>query len=120
MEQNQKKSSNLPPMFSLSVRILVAAYVLYLAYGLFQNLGSYEGSRKYVFLFTAVVFTVISCVLLFFSIKAYIKGAYVGGKLDITQTEEAQAQKDVLLAQEENENNEPNRKNMQQKKQKTE
>lgn len=102
MENENKQERVLPTKMALSIRILVAAYVLYLAYGLFEGLGKHEGTERIIFLIAAVIFTLFSCIILIFTGKAYVTGAYVGGKLDNLTKEEAEIKKDILLKAEEN------------------
>lgn len=80
MNNNQ----NLPTKISLSIRILVSAYILYLAYGL---ITSDEPRAWYIWIFI-VIFVGAGVLLISLSTYALAKGAYQGGKLDTSSDED--------------------------------
>ena len=49
----------LPPKFSLTIRVLVGAYVIYLSYGLMDGVVGGEGRDKYFLGIFMVAFAVI-------------------------------------------------------------
>lgn len=91
MEQNEKKkipTKQLPTKLTLTIRLLVGAYLLYTAYGLFPGATSdTEEGRLFLAIFM-VLFAVIGVLLLVVSGGALLKGRYVGGELDACDEEE--------------------------------
>lgn len=73
MENGRK---NYPSKISLILRIVVAAYLLYLAWGLRGAPTSHTGTQKLFFAAAIVVFTIVGVVLGGFSLRAYIRGEY--------------------------------------------
>lgn len=83
MEENKNTNKKtLPAKFTLTVRTLVGAYLLYVSYGLYGNLGKYTGNEKIAFLIFMILFIIVGCLLIGISGIAYMRGAYIGGKLD--------------------------------------
>lgn len=72
----------LPPKFSLTIRVLVGAYVIYLSYGLIDGVVGGEGRDKYFLGAFMIAFAVIGLLLLFFSGRDLLQGKYVGGAMD--------------------------------------
>ncbi len=72
----------LPPKFSLTIRVLVGAYVIYLSYGLIDGVVGGEGRDKYFLGIFMVAFAVIGLLLVFFSGRDLLRGKYVGGEMD--------------------------------------
>ncbi len=77
----------LPPKFSLTIRILVGAYVIYLSYGLMDGVVGGEGRDKYFLGIFMVAFAVIGLLLVFFSGRDLLRGKYVGGEMDAGEGE---------------------------------
>lgn len=100
MEEQNTNKKNLPPKFTLTVRILVGAYLWYISYGLYGNLGGHTGNKKIIFMFFMIAFAVIGAVLIGISGYAYVRGAYAGGKLD-DQVDEPQQEKQTEASEEE-------------------
>jgi hypothetical protein len=78
--------------FSLTMRIIVGAYLIYLGVTLFDNLSEYAGGQLILFAVGAAVFALAGAFLAGQSGFAYYRGAYVGGKLDeeLKENEEEQ------------------------------
>ncbi len=64
---------------SLTIRILVGAYLLYTAYTLFKGIPQYTGNEKIVFILFSIFFAVIGALLIFFSGKALLNKQYDDG-----------------------------------------
>lgn len=81
MENGRK---NYPSKISLILRIVVSAYLLYLAWGLRGAPASHTGTQKLFFIAAIAVFAIVGAVLGGFSLRAYIKGEYdqPGGESD--------------------------------------
>lgn len=73
MEENKK---NYPSKISLILRIVVSAYLLYLAWGLRDAPGSHTGAERLLFIAAMILFTVVAVLLGGWSIKAFLKGEY--------------------------------------------
>lgn len=77
-------SNELPAQFRLMARLIVGAYVLYLAYGLKDAVKNAENSFKAGgFTIAIVCFAICGGYLLYTSLRDYAIGRYVGGKLDL-------------------------------------
>lgn len=72
----------LPTTFTLTVRALVGAYLLYTAYSLIDGVMNGEGRDKYFFGVFLIAFTVIGILLLLCAGRDLLRGRYVGGALD--------------------------------------
>ncbi len=70
------KKRNSPPKVSLILRIVVSAYLLYLAWGLRGAPASHTGMERLLFIGAILLFSVIGVLLGGFSIKAYLNGEY--------------------------------------------
>ena len=84
MEETIKETQpakKLPNKMRLSLGMVVGAYLLYLAYGLFENLGNYEGTEKLFFGIFTFVFFAAGGVLVAFTVRALAKGEYDKGDL---------------------------------------
>lgn len=73
MEDKKKKY---PAKITLVLRIVVAAYLLYLVWGLRGAPGSHEGAEKVLFIVAMVVFVVAAVLIGGFSLKALLNGEY--------------------------------------------
>lgn len=66
-----------PPQISLILRICCGAYLIYLAWDLRGAVtGALRGEENLLFALAAAVFAVVGAFLLFFSIRALIRGEY--------------------------------------------
>lgn len=79
--EETQSAKKLPNKMRLSVGMVVGVYLLYLAYGLFENLGNYEGTEKLFFGVFTVVFFAAGGVLVAFTARAIAKGEYDKGDL---------------------------------------
>lgn len=61
----------------LTLRIVVAAYVLYLAYGLIRDFGQTAGNNRILIAIAIVIFIVAGGAILFFSGKKLIRKEYI-------------------------------------------
>ena len=93
MEQNkdnEKKkipTKQLPTKLTLTIRLLVGAYLLYTAYGLFPGATSPTEENHLFLAFFMVVFAVIGVMLLVVSGRSLLQGRYVDGELDAGEEE---------------------------------
>ena len=93
MEQNkdnEKKkipTKQLPTKLTLTIRILVGAYLMYTAYGLFPGATSPTEENHLFLAFFMVVFAVIGVMLLVVSGRSLLQGRYVDGELDAGEEE---------------------------------
>lgn len=81
METNENKKK-LPSKMRLTLGVVVGAYLLYLAYGLFENLGSHAGGEKLLFGAFACVFAIAGAVLTAYAARALMKGEYDKGEAE--------------------------------------
>lgn len=80
----EKKKKVFTTQTSLSIRIIVGAYILYNMYQIYTS-----DSEKSVFIIVMMILlSVVSLALIVFSVKNFIMGEYVGGKADKSQEEE--------------------------------
>lgn len=79
MKKNNRRVSTVP---MLMMRIVVGAYLLYLAYQVF-TLSDTEINRTLLICFS-VLFLVGGVISAFMGLKDLIKGVYVGGPMDPT------------------------------------
>lgn len=79
-EKNENKKQQ-PTKMRLSLGIVVGVYLLYLAYGLFGNLGNYEGTEKLFFAAFTCIFAIAGGILVFFAGKKLAKGEYDKGDM---------------------------------------
>lgn len=82
IKENKEKSYAGTGKFMLVMRIVVAAYLLYLSYTLLQSYMKGEGLPFYVLIIAVTVFSGVAAVVAAFAVKALIKGEYSGGKAD--------------------------------------
>lgn len=80
MESNENKKKQ-PTKMRLSLGIVIGLYLLYLAYGLFENLGNYEGTEKLFFTAFTCIFAIAGGILVVFTGKKLAKGEYDKGDL---------------------------------------
>ena len=63
-------------MMALIARLVVAAYLLYMAWELRGAPAAHDGAERVLFIVAIVAFTAIALVLGGFSLKALLKGEY--------------------------------------------
>lgn len=94
MEQNngkkKKPTGQLPTKLTLTIRLLVGAYLLYTAYGLFPGATSSTQEDHLFLAVFMVLFAVIGVLLLAISGRALLQGRYVDGALDAGEEEKTQ------------------------------
>lgn len=78
-DRNKKKGDT---RVGLSLRILVSAYVLYLAYGLIRGFGDAAGNDRIFFAIAIVVFVAAGGAILISSAKKLIRKEYVDAEED--------------------------------------
>lgn len=84
----KKKVNYLPTKFSLTIRLMVAAYLAYIVYSLKDVQEKYTGNELIFFIIAIAAFGVIAFFLLIHSIRALITGRYVGGAMDESTEDE--------------------------------
>jgi len=88
MANDSKKKNGLPSQASLTFRIVVGAYLLYLAYTLGGNLPGYEGRDFIVFVIATIVFVIAGILIIANAIKTLKSGEYLNGPADFSDDEE--------------------------------
>lgn len=83
---NDKKSYNTTKLV-LSIRVLVGAYVLYMAYGIFTS----SDPKPFFVTLAAIFFVLAGGFLVVWSLLQIARGQYVGGKADAGAIEEGTA-----------------------------
>lgn len=83
-----KNRKSLLPKSSLVIRFIAGIYLLYLAYGLFTGLDAPDGAPVGVSLGVGALFVVCGLVLVIFNGRDFLQGNYVGGAMDVSETEE--------------------------------
>ncbi|MBR5510133.1 MAG: hypothetical protein IKV59_08785 [Lachnospiraceae bacterium] len=73
MEDKKKKY---PPKITLILRVVVAAYLLYLVWGLRSAPAAHEGAEKVIFIVAIIVFIAAAAFIGGFSLKALLNGEY--------------------------------------------
>lgn len=79
MDNNENKKK-LPNKMRLTLGVVVGAYLLYLAYGLFENLGNHAGTEQLLFGACACVFAAVGSGLAAYAARALIRGEYDKGE----------------------------------------
>lgn len=79
VNNNRKKGDT---KMSLTLRILVAAYVLYLAYGLIQGFGEASGNDRILIAIAIGIFLAGGGVILILSVRKLIRKEYVDANED--------------------------------------
>lgn len=67
----------------LTLRVVVALYVLYLAYGLIQGFGETSGNDRIFIAIAIIIFIAAGGTILFFSGRKLIRKEYIGAAQDI-------------------------------------
>ncbi|MBO5093306.1 MAG: hypothetical protein J6C33_02985 [Lachnospiraceae bacterium] len=102
-EKDQKiQTKYLPTKFTLTVRVLVGAYLLYTSYSLIDGVVSGEGRDKYFFGIFMIAFAIIGILLILFAGCDLLRGKYVDGAMDAgEETEENKIEENGAEALEE-------------------
>ena len=79
------KKSYLPNQSMLAIKAVLGGYLVYLAYD-FMSTEILTGPRIGITLF-CILFVIAGVMLLFSTIRSFIRGEYVGGKADFTEDE---------------------------------
>ncbi|MFA9379023.1 MAG: hypothetical protein ACERKZ_20105 [Lachnotalea sp.] len=91
---------------SLGIRMLMGGYLLYLAYQLIPSFQEATRTKELVFIgFMAVLFFCVGAIVVFFSIKAFIKGEYHKGDASEETETETEIEMDVEDKREMEDNN---------------
>lgn len=77
---NNRKSGD--TQVGLTLRVVVAMYVLYLAYGLIQGFGETSGNDRIFIAIAIVIFIAAGGAILFFSGRKLIRKEYIGAEED--------------------------------------
>lgn len=96
-EKDQKvQTKYLPTKFTLTVRILVGAYLLYTSYSLIDGVMNGEGRDKYFFGIFMIAFTIIGILLILFAGRDLLRGKYVDGAMDAGEETEENAAESTI------------------------
>ena len=79
------KKSCLPNQSMLAIKAVLGGYLVYLAYDVMST-EILTGPRSGITLF-CILFVIAGVMLLFSTIRSFIRGEYVGGKADFTEDE---------------------------------
>lgn len=88
MYKNKKKP--LLPKSSLIIRLVAGMYLIYLAYELGMGLldATGEGAPTPLIIFAVIAFAVVGLIITITSGKAFLKGEFQGGIMDISEEKE--------------------------------
>lgn len=89
-EDRKIQTKYLPTKFTLTVRILVGAYLLYTSYSLIDGVMTGEGRDKYFFAIFMIAFTIIGILLIIFAGRDLLRGRYVDGAMDAGESAAAE------------------------------
>lgn len=82
MDNDNNESKYKVTQTNLILRIIIALYVEYIVYSLFENYLNGQGLALPVLIIVELIFGICGLLLLLFSAKALILGEYKGGKAD--------------------------------------
>ena len=90
-----KNKKSLLPKSTLIIRLIAGMYLIYLAYELGMGLldATAEGAPTPLIIFAVIAFAVVGLILAIISGKAFLKGEFQGGIMDVSEeieTEENQ------------------------------
>jgi hypothetical protein len=103
MDRNKNnKKSYLPNQSMLAIKAVLGGYLVYLAYDVMST-EILTGPRIGIILF-CILFVVAGIVLLFSTIRSFIKGEYVGGKADFTEDEYEEENNQPVINDDTNDN----------------
>ena len=87
---NNKKGGD--TQVGLTLRVVVALYVLYLAYGLIQGFGETSGNDRIFIAIAIIVFIAAGGAILFFSGRKLIRKEYIDAEEDIDEGKEGESE----------------------------
>jgi TRAP-type C4-dicarboxylate transport system permease small subunit len=73
---NKENKSGRPVQFTLSLRILIGMYLVYLSYSLIKEAGQFSGLSQVIAYLSIFIFAVSGAVITFLSLRKLIKGGY--------------------------------------------
>ena len=87
---NNKKP--LLPKSSLIIRLVAGMYLIYLAYELGMGLldANAEGAPTPLIILAVIAFAVVGLILTIVSGRAFLKGEFQGGIMDVPETDEVE------------------------------
>ena len=87
-----KNNKPLLPKSTLIIRLVAGMYLIYLAYELGMGLidASAEGAPAPVIILAVIAFAVVGLNLTIVSGKAFLKGEFQGGIMDVSETAETE------------------------------
>ncbi len=77
---------------SLIIRLIAGMYLIYLAYELFMGLNTSEGAPIAVAIGAAVIFAICGVVLVIVSGRAFLKGNFQGGIMDVSEADNTESE----------------------------
>ena len=80
-------TKNLPPKFSLMIRVMVGAYLVYTSYSLIDGVVHGEGRDKYFLGAFMIAFGIIGVLLVLIAGMGLLNGRYVGGEMEAGEEE---------------------------------
>ena len=87
---DSKGTAKLPNQMNLYIRIMVAAYFIYLGFSFGDVWNRYVGAELIFYLLFMIGFVIIGLIISVLSVKDLVTGRYVGGKLDSDKEEMAE------------------------------
>ena len=87
-----KNKKSLLPKSTLIIRLIAGMYLIYLAYELGMGLldATAEGAPTPLIIFAVIAFAVVGLILAIISGKAFLKGEFQGGIMDVSETPETE------------------------------
>ena len=87
-----KNKKPLLPKSSLIIRLVAGMYLIYLAYELGMGLldATAEGAPTPIIILAVIAFAVVGLILAIVSGKAFLKGEFQGGIMDVSETAETE------------------------------
>ncbi len=82
-----KENRGIPPKATLTIRLLIGCYLLYIDYQIFPDVMAREGVSKYVMLAIMVFFAITGIALIIFSAKALPGAGESGSKKEYRPAE---------------------------------
>lgn len=96
------KKSYLPNQSMLAIKAVLGGYLVYLAYDVMST-EILTGPRIGITLF-CILFVIAGVMLLFSTIRSFIRGEYVGGKADFTEDENEEENNQPVIDDNANDN----------------
>ena len=87
-----KNKKSLLPKSTLIIRLIAGMYLIYLAYELGMGLldATAEGAPTPLIIFAVIAFAVVGLILAIISGKAFLKGEFQGGIMDVSEAPETE------------------------------